>query len=334
MRILVVAPRYSPYIGGVEHVAQSLAERLARRGHDVVVLAGEPRIDRPAEEEVGGVSVVRWPTWSPGGAYHVPRRPGAVGWAARGLAVGRDVVHANSAPAGSAVRAGRAVLSPAKVGFSPHCHGGGHTAFRSFLWSVSWRRYVEGLIRGAEVVHAVSPVEAELLAEDFPNSRGKLRVLPNGVGEDVRRYRWTGQGSGYAIFAGRLERYKGVREAAELVKRLGLKLLVLGDGPCAQELRRSGAEVRGFAPREEYLAALAGARYAVNLSRREAFSVFIAEALGMGVPSIVSPQIAKALGAECDGRVGEYCITARADVHTWDELVGKYEELYDEASRR
>lgn len=304
------------------------------RGHDVVVLAGEPRVDKPVEEEVGGVSVVRWPTWSPGGAYHVPRRPRAFVEAVRELVRGRDVIHVHSAHAVLTVMAGRAALGTAGVVLSPHYHGGGHTAFRSLLWRASWRRYVGGLIEGAGVVHAVSSAEAELLAEDFPNSRGKLRVLPNGIGEDVRKYKWAGQGSGYAIFAGRLERYKRVREAAELVKQLGLKLVVLGDGPCARELRRGGAEVRGFAPREEYLAALAGARYAVNLSRREAFSVFIAEALGMGVPSIVTPQIAKALGAECDGRVGEYCVAVRADVRTWDELIGKYEELYYEAAGR
>ena len=315
-------------------MVQSLAERLAKRGHDVVVLAGEPRVDKPTEEEVHGVPVVRWPTWSPGGAYHLPKRPRAFVETVRKLARERDVVHVHSAHAVFSVAGGRAALGVAKVVFSPHYHGGGHTAFRSFLWWASWRRYVGGLIEGAEVVHAVSPVEAEHLAEDFPNSRGKLMVVPNGVGEDVKRYRWTGQESGYAIFAGRLERYKGVREAAELAKRLGLKLVVLGDGPCARELKRGGAEVRGFAPREEYLAALAGARYAVNLSRREAFSLFIAEALGMGVPSIVSPHIARALGASCDGRVGDYCVAARAEVRTWDELVGKYEELYDEASRR
>ncbi|MEM3994264.1 MAG: glycosyltransferase [Thermofilum sp.] len=318
----------------MEHAVRSLAERLARRGHDVVVLAGEPRIDRPAEEEVDGVAVVRWPTWSPGGAYHVPRRPRAFAEAVRELARGRDVVHIHSAHAVIAAMAGRAVLGLAKVVFSPHYHGGGHTALRSFLWRAAWRRYVESLIEGAEAIHAVSPVEAELLARDFPSIRGKLRVLPNGVNEDTERYKWTGQGSDYAVFAGRLERYKRVREAAELARRLGLKLVALGDGPCARELRRSGAEVRGFAPREEYLAALAGARYAVNLSRREAFSIFIAEALRIGVPSIVSPQIARALGAQCEGYIEGYCVAARAEVRTWEELIGRYEELYDEASRR
>jgi glycosyltransferase involved in cell wall biosynthesis len=43
MRILLIAPSYYPHIGGVEYVVKSVAERLARAGHEVV--AGEPSID-------------------------------------------------------------------------------------------------------------------------------------------------------------------------------------------------------------------------------------------------------------------------------------------------
>jgi len=42
VKLMLVAPRYYPHIGGVEYVVKSVAERLARMGHDVIVLAGEP----------------------------------------------------------------------------------------------------------------------------------------------------------------------------------------------------------------------------------------------------------------------------------------------------
>jgi len=70
MRILYVSPAYYPRVGGVEYVVKSVAERLAKTGHEVSVLTGEPDIEEPVEEEVNEVSVVRWPTWAPGGAYH------------------------------------------------------------------------------------------------------------------------------------------------------------------------------------------------------------------------------------------------------------------------
>jgi len=59
-------------VGGVEYVVKAVAERLAKRGHEVAVLAGGPNAERPTEEEINGVRVVRWPTWTPGGAYHAP----------------------------------------------------------------------------------------------------------------------------------------------------------------------------------------------------------------------------------------------------------------------
>jgi glycosyltransferase involved in cell wall biosynthesis len=37
MRIAYVAPGYSPRIGGVEYVVKSVAERLAKLGHEDIV---------------------------------------------------------------------------------------------------------------------------------------------------------------------------------------------------------------------------------------------------------------------------------------------------------
>ncbi|AFL66419.1 glycosyltransferase [Desulfurococcus amylolyticus] len=73
MKLLFITPSYYPHIGGVEYVVKSVAERFARLGHDVTVLAGEPNADKPREEEVNGVHVIRWPVWSPYEAYHIPR---------------------------------------------------------------------------------------------------------------------------------------------------------------------------------------------------------------------------------------------------------------------
>jgi len=55
----------------MEYVVKLIAERLARMGHDIIVLTGKPDIEKPDEEEVNGVRVMRWPTWAPGRAYHV-----------------------------------------------------------------------------------------------------------------------------------------------------------------------------------------------------------------------------------------------------------------------
>jgi len=53
MRILYVSLTYYPRVGGVEYVVKSVAERLAKAGHEVSVLAGEPDAERLVEETKG-----------------------------------------------------------------------------------------------------------------------------------------------------------------------------------------------------------------------------------------------------------------------------------------
>ncbi|MCR8501751.1 MAG: hypothetical protein NDP19_05505 [Crenarchaeota archaeon] len=76
MRLLYIAPRYHPHVGGVEYVVKSVAERLAERGHEAIEPRGEPGVDNPKEEWINNVRVVRWPIWVPGHAYLFPRLEG------------------------------------------------------------------------------------------------------------------------------------------------------------------------------------------------------------------------------------------------------------------
>jgi len=49
MKILYVSSTYYPRIGGMKYVVKSVAERLAKSGHEVFVLAGEPNIEKPRQ---------------------------------------------------------------------------------------------------------------------------------------------------------------------------------------------------------------------------------------------------------------------------------------------
>jgi len=43
MRIVYVAPSYHPWFGGIEYIVKSVAERLAKMGHEVTVVASSRR---------------------------------------------------------------------------------------------------------------------------------------------------------------------------------------------------------------------------------------------------------------------------------------------------
>ncbi|ACB39464.1 glycosyltransferase [Pyrobaculum neutrophilum] len=324
MRVLLVSPGGPGRLGGVEYVVYSLARALAGVGHRVVVLAGEPGVGGLRVLDLGGVEVHLWPVWSPGGAYHIPRRLGELRRYVARLAAEADVVHVHSVHAVFSVEAGVAAgEAGAPVVLSPHYHGGGHTPLREALWTV-WRRRVAGLAGAVGAVVAASRPEAERWEEDF--GVGAV-VVPHGVGDDVFLYRWRGASSDYAVYAGRLERYKRVDKAYEVAAALGLRLLVVGDGPHLRALRRRlrGALFLPPQPRERYLDLLSGARYAINMSAREVYSIFVAEALAMGVPALLSREVAEIYMPGASGEVNE---VTRAEVRPWSQVVPEVLAVY------
>jgi glycosyltransferase involved in cell wall biosynthesis len=311
MRILYIAPRYHPNIGGVEYAVKAVAERMVKLSHDVTVLAGEPTIDEPREEEIRGVRILRWPTWAPRHAYHVPKMRRWFEDIVRKLAREADVVHVHSAHAILPVLGGFIVKdlnSNLKLVFTLHYHARGHTLLRELGWKMWWRQKVAKLVKLANKIHSVSDLEAERIFTHYSNTADRLVVIPNGVDEDVFQYKWKGQRSNYILYAGRIESYKNLELVINLLTKLSgnkedLRLLIVGRGSHLPKLKRyvkrvahGKVEFREPLSRKEYLSTLANARYAINLSEDEAFSIFVAEALAIGVPTIVSRTIAKALG--------------------------------------
>jgi len=338
MKIVQVCPKYYPYIGGVEYIVKSIAERLAKLGHEVTVLAGEPNANKPREEFINGVKVIRWPTWSPGEAYHFPRKRSKLERLLRELAKNIDVVHIHSVHAVFTIFSGLAIgndVYDARIVVTPHYHGSGHTTLRRLLW-VYWKHKVSALLSGADVVHAVSKRETSLLNSHYPQIRGKIVVVPNGVEEDVLNYRWQGQNSNYAIYAGRIERYKRLELAMDIAKKLGLRLLIVGQGPHRNKLEkyvekkyRGVVEFLEPQPRDKYLELLSKARYAINPSKHEAYNIFTAEALAIGTPAIVSKEIAENLEAESNPLNEELVLAGKAPIRTWNEIMYTWlNELY------
>jgi 1,2-diacylglycerol 3-alpha-glucosyltransferase len=350
MNIAFVAPRYHPHIGGVEYVVKSVAERLVMMGHDVTVLAGEPGVERPREEVVGGVRVVRWPTWSPGDAYHVPRLRGELRGVLLELARWADVIHVHSVHSIISMYALGVVKSlGVRVVVTPHYHGTGHTLFRRLLW-IPWRLYVRSLLRGC-IVHSVSRFEAKLVERDFGYN---AIVIEHGVDELVKIFTWNPED--YVMYSGRIERYKNVDLLARIVKklnekhRLNLRLRIFGRGSYRGRLERLlkelgvPFEIGDFKPYKEYIETLSHATLFGLLSEREAYGQSVNEANAIGTPVTT----AKPWGLNFEGRPRTLTIDLRwdldriadevyrflerapkekpADIPTWSDVARVYEE--------
>ena len=314
----MVATHYHPYIGGLEYVVKSVSERLVKMGRDVTVIAGDYNIEKPREEEVNGVRVIRWPTWSPRDAYHFPRRRSELKRVLLNLLKDVDVAHLHSVHSVLTVYSLRAIREgqgSVRVVITPYYHGSGHTVVRKFLW-MSWRRYVKNLMKEC-TVHTVSKLEAKLVERDFG-----VKAIPieNGVEEWVRNIEWEPEN--YVMYSGRLEKYKNVDLLARIIKilnekyGLNLELKIFGRGPYRDELERTlkvlgvPYELDDFKPFEEYIEMLSRAKLFGLLSEKESYPQSINEANAIGVPVVV----AKPWGLNFEGRRRTLIVDLKQDI--------------------
>ncbi|MEM3885434.1 MAG: glycosyltransferase family 4 protein [Nitrososphaerota archaeon] len=293
MKLLFVSPRYYPYTGGVEYVVKSIAERLVKRGHEVNVLCGKSCINKPEENVINEVSVIRWPVYAPGDAYHIPRMRNSLKRLLLESVKNYDTVHLHSV---------HSVLTIYSLGtlkdqsihkvLTPHYHGTGHTFFRRIFWRI-WKKYVRNVLTNVNVIHSVSEYEAQLLAMDFGINPV---VIEHGVDDWILEVAWNP--SDYVMYSGRIEKYKNIHRLANIVKHLNnmgiyLELKVFGEGCFKRKLKRRldkiGIKYELKPPQtyKEYINYLSRANLFGLLSEKEAFGQTVNEANAIGVPVIV-----------------------------------------------
>ena len=290
----MVAHSYPPYVGGLSYVVSNLGRELARRGHEVEVVTLDIGDDLPPVERDDGVLVRRFRGYAPAGGYFIPGK-GFVDYLRQARA---DVYHLHNIGALTVPAAWR-VLRKRGLDYvlTPHYHRSGYSWHASLLWR-PYRLVARRIIRGARVVHSVSPYEASLLREHYGVDPV---IVPNGVLDDVFGYTWRPPRDQYvAVYAGRLEHYKRVDRVIEALAELrdvtGWEVVarVIGRGPALEKIRRLAArlgvrlEHYEFLPREEYLDMLSTSTVLVNLSRYEAYSIVTAEALAIGLPVVIT----------------------------------------------
>ncbi len=295
MKILFIVAFYYPHIGGVEYVVKSVAERLASQGHIVTVLAGEPKSSQILEEKLNGVNIIRWPTYAPGEAYHIPKKRSELRRLLLKVADEYDVIHVHSIHSVLSIYS-LSVLKNHRIRkvLTPYYHGTGHTLFRRFLWK-GWRRYVNKVLTFVDVVHTVSRLEAQFVERDFGV---KALSIENGVDEWLLDVPWTP--SDYLMYSGRIEKYKNIHRLANIVRILNvrfgidLKLKIFGSGPFLKSLERYLKNLKISycinppQPFEKYIESLSKASIFGLLSEKESYPQSINEANAIGVPVIIT----------------------------------------------
>lgn len=320
MRVAIFAESYLPYLSGVTVSADALARGLGTRGHEVLVVAPRPADGAPPG---GAGSPGPSPRYAWLASYQLPGPvpPGyRMPWPLPGARAVRaavefapHVVHAQS-PFATGLMARRvARASSAPLVFTHHTRFGDYRHYLGPLAAPGGAltdAYLRRFWRGCAAVIAPS---ADLAAEiddrlGHEARRPIVRAIPTGI--DVAAIRalhaidprptagWPADAV-VAVTLGRLAREKSVElvldaAAAAMQRAPHLRLLVIGGGPAADELRaRAGrpdlagrVAFTGPLPRTEALRHAAGGDLFAFASRTETQGLVLSEALACGLPTL------------------------------------------------
>lgn len=364
LRVLEVAPRFLPELGGMETHTFEVSRRLGGRDDLEVTVFGSDRSGTlPRTETADGFRIIRRQSWPRHGDLYLS--PGLVRVITRG---GWDVVHFQSIhtfiPIVGMVTARRAGI-PYLLTFHT---GGNSSPIRSAIRSRQWRALTP-LLRSAYRLVAVSRFERALFERDTGLDRGHFSVIGNG-GSLPSPPPGTTPVAGRIVSSGRLERYKGhhrVIEALPAIRATAPEahVIILGSGPYEAELKAlasrlgvTDAVTIRYVPggdREAMAGELAQASVFAALSDYEAHPVAVMEALTLGVPVVgfdvagtadlvedglvtgINPaattaEVAAAITTALGRAAGER--RPPTDLSTWEQSAAALAQLYLQATGR
>jgi len=276
--------------GGIAEYVNNVSKILARK-HDVTVYGTNPKQAFPRVQNINGVKVERFKHYSPSGAYlfslELPLRLRKSEF---------DVVHGHgyhSFPLHFCTLA-----KCKKFIASTHFHGCGHTVFRDSLLRFL-RPFGKRTLCKADKIVAVSEHEKSLLAKMFEFDSNKIVVVPNGLNlSEFSNLRRRKRDFRSILYVGTLHHYKGSQYLLEILPKLDddVVLEIVGKGPLKESLESRAKALKisdrvifyQDLPRDELLQRYVDADVFVLLSRYEAYSIVVAEALTAGNPCIVT----------------------------------------------
>jgi glycosyltransferase involved in cell wall biosynthesis len=295
--ITYVSPRYPPYVGGVETHVSQLAKRAHRFFRDVIVITTDPSGRLPPVETKDGVTICRMRSVAPSENYHFPSLYQLYNQLRRAHphVLHIHCIHDLPGPIAGFMAAKTPIV------FTPHFVGKVNSRLGRLIFP-TYQQVIHKLLPRVSIIICSSHYEAQLMETSFPESRDKIKVIPNGVDTDYRYTNpWKEPAQPTILYAGRLEKYKNVDKIIQAVSHLhethrDLRLTIVGRGPFKEELQRlsSSLNLNGSTEwleglsREELFSRYSSSTVFVLPSESENFGMAAGEAIAVGTPTIVA----------------------------------------------
>lgn len=308
MRIAIVTESFFPQVNGVTNTVRHTVDRLLERGHQVLVVAPSPGLTRYRSVEVVRVRSLALPRYR---TFPVGLPDPSV---ERALARFRpDLVHLASPIALGAVglRAAERLGIPTLAVYQTDVAG--FSRRYGLRAEAAIERWVGRIHRRVDrtLVPSTSSL-AQLQRLDVPDlhlwRRGVSLELFGPQRRDPELHaRWTSHGRGPVVvgYVGRLAAEKQVGRLAELASVPGTRMVVIGDGPAKETLRRQLPDARftGMLSGTGLAQAFATLDVFVHTGEAETFCQTVQESQASGVP-VVAPAAGGPLDLVDHGRTG------------------------------
>lgn len=364
LNILMVTPRYYPFMGGIETHVYEVGRRLVQYGHRITILTTMLADPLPREEECEGMRILRVPAWPRKRDYYFAPELGAIVKQAKWDLVHCQGCHTFVPPL--AMLAAR----EARLPYLLTLHTGGHSSpLRNSIRGLQWQ-LLRPLLAKATKLIGVSHFEADYFCHTLHLPAEMFTVIPNGSTLPTLPTQHTFPTSETIIASvGRLERYKGHQRLITALPHIrawrpNAHLLIVGSGPYEHNLRTLArqvgvaeyVEIRAIPVQDRLAMAelLAQTSLVALLSECESHPVAVMEALSLRRPVLVtatsglqelaeqglvraipmrsSPEeVARAVQQQIEEPV---LPPASFTLPTWDTCAGQLQEVYQSLVRR
>jgi glycosyltransferase involved in cell wall biosynthesis len=298
LKVLLVAHKFPPFMGGIETHTFEVGRRMASRGHAVTVLTGDPFKQLPKDETIHGMHVRRVPVYPKSSdIFFAPTLHSEF------AEIDCDIAHIQGFHTFVPPHAMLACIRR-KIPYVLTFHSGGHSSRLRNAVRGAQRALLRPLLVKADKLIAVSEFEARHFAAGLRIDREQIAVVPNGAEIEAASERDAAKTEAPLILTiGRLEKYKGHHKAIAAFAAFKqtyptATLHVLGEGPyktslikLVQSLGLNGSvNIGGIPPKERSRMGelMSRASLVLLLSDYEAHPVAALEAISLGRPVLAS----------------------------------------------
>ncbi|MEE1619167.1 glycosyltransferase family 4 protein [Brachybacterium sp. J153] len=301
MRILVVAESFLPHMNGVTNSVLRVVDHFAAAGDDLSIIAPQwPRADKFLRTACGRKIRVRRIASAPLPGYAEVRiATTSAGTLRRRIEDFQpDVVHLAS----PTILGGRAVVAAQKVGVPTvavyQTDIPGYTARYGmpFLEAASWQLLKDVHNRATLNLAPSTATRDQLVAHGIERvslwRRGvDTSLFSPSLRSEKLRAKYADADEKLVVYVGRLAPEKQVEDLRVIHDMPGVRLLIVGDGPEKDALRRAMPRARfaGFRSGTDLATHLASADLFIHPGELETFGQTIQEAMASGLP-VIAPR--------------------------------------------